>query len=341
MTSRERVIAAIEFKGPDRVPIHHFAFPGAFWRHGEKLVKLLNEQFPDDFGSKFSIPPEPEGKDLFVRYTDEWGSEWVMKKGYTAGEVKKPAIDDWSKWKDYKFPPLPPDSHFEALKAHIKESGHQFYVLGAGGTLFERMQWLRGPENLFIDLAEDREELHELADRIVEWNINLIARYIKAGVDGLSFADDWGSQDRLLISPKKWREFFKPRYKRMFEIVKDAGKHVFFHTDGWTVDIWDDLIEIGVDVLNPQHTLVPKPILEQKLAGRVCIRSDLDRQHILPFGTPEQVREHVKETIALFGRFNGGLILHGEIGPDVPFENIVAMLETAYEFGKYPLSWLG
>lgn len=340
MTSRERVAAAIEFKRPDRIPINHAVFPGAFWRHGKKLVDLLNS-YPDDFGNcNFSIPPKPEGDDLFVRYTDEWGSEWVMFKGYTTGEVKKPALDDWSKWKDYHFPPSPPDSHFEALKVHIEAEKHQWHVLGEGGTLFERMQFLRGTENLFVDLAEDREEVHELADRIVEWNINNITRYIKAGVDSIYFADDWGAQKRLLISPKKWREFFKPRYKRMFEVVKDAGKFIFFHTDGWTVEIWDDLIEIGVDVLNPQHPIIPREILGQKLTGRVCVRSDLDRQRILPFGTPEQVREHVKETIALFGRFNGGLILHGEIGPDVPFENIVAMYEAFHEFGVYPLSWL-
>lgn len=72
---------------------------------------------------------------MFVRYTDEWGSEWVMKKGYTTGEVRKHAIDDWSKWKDYKFPPLPPESHFEGLKARTEGSGHKFYVLGIGGSL--------------------------------------------------------------------------------------------------------------------------------------------------------------------------------------------------------------
>lgn len=174
VTSRERVIAAIEFSDQTAPQSITSPSPGAFWRHGQKLVELLNEKFPDDFGSRFSIPPEPESGELLIRYTDEWGSEWVMRKGYTIGEVKKPAIDDWSKWKDYKFPPLPPESHFESLKARIEESGHRFYVLGSGGTLFERMQWLRGPENLFMDLAEDREELHELADRIVDWNINLI-----------------------------------------------------------------------------------------------------------------------------------------------------------------------
>ncbi|MCS7192641.1 MAG: hypothetical protein NZ937_06650, partial [Armatimonadetes bacterium] len=93
MTSRERVIAAIEFKGPDRVPIHHAVFPGALWRHGQKLVELLNEHYPDDFGSRISIPPEPKSDELLVRYTDEWGSECVLIYGFTTGEVKKHAIE--------------------------------------------------------------------------------------------------------------------------------------------------------------------------------------------------------------------------------------------------------
>jgi uroporphyrinogen decarboxylase len=336
LTSRERVIAAIEFKSADQAPIHHMVFPGAFWRHGQKLVDLLH-RYPDDFGNRhFTIPPKPEGEDRFVRYTDEWGSEWLMLKGYTTGEVKKPALDDWRKWPDYRFPPLPPDSYFEALQARIQADGHEWYALGSmGGTLFERMQFLRGTENLFMDLAENREELHQLAGRLVAWHIEWINRYLKADVDGIYFADDWGGQNRLLISPQLWRVFFKPRYRQIFKVVKEAGKHIFFHTDGWTVDIWDDLIELGVDVLNPQHPLIPRPILEQKLAGRVCIRTDLDRQGILPFGTPPQVRAHVKGAVELFGRFKSGLILHGEVGPDVPFENISAMYEAFREFGTY------
>lgn len=336
MTSRERVIAAIEFKSADRAPIHHMVFPGAFWRHGQKLVDLLH-RYPDDFGNRhFAIPAKPEGEDRFVHYTDEWGSEWLMLKGYTTGEVKKPALDDWRKWPDYRFPPLPPDSHFEALQARIQANDHEWYALGSmGGTLFERMQFLRGSENLFVDLAENREELHQLADRLVAWHIERINRYLKTDVDGIYFADDWGGQNRLLISPQLWRAFFKPRYRQIFKVVKEAGKHIFFHTDGWTVDIWDDLIALGVDVLNPQHPLIPRPILEQKLAGRVCIRTDLDRQGILPFGTPQQVQAHVKEMVELFGRFKGGLILHGEVGPDVPFENISAMYAAFREFGTY------
>jgi len=335
MTSRERVLAAIEFRGPDRVPFQHAVFPGAFWRHGQKLVDFLNAR-PDDFGArKFTIPPEPQMEGDIEEYVDQWGCRWQRRKGYTAGEVKEAPLKSWDQLRDYQFPPVPDDSVFEDIARRLQSPECNWFRMGGGGTLFEQMQWLRASEQLFLDLAEEPEAMHELADRLVEWNLQHIHKWLKAGVDGIGFADDWGAQDRLLISPCQWRTFFKPRYARMFEPIKDAGKKIFFHTDGWTVDIWDDLIEIGVDVLNPQHPLMPRHLLEEKLAGKVCVRSDLDRQYIIPFGTPEQVRQHVKETVELFGRCNGGLILHGEIGPDVPWENIVAMYEAFDEFGRY------
>ena len=335
MTSRQRVLAAIEFRGPDRIPFQHAVFPGAFWRHGQKLVDLLNSH-PDDFGGRhFSIPPEPQIDSDIEEYMDEWGSRWLRRKGYSAGEVKEAPIKSWDDLHHYQFPPVPDDSAFVGIAKQLRSPNRDWFSAPGGFILFERLQWLRTSEQLFIDLAEEPEPLHELADRIVDWNIQHIHRWLRAGADAIAFADDWGAQDRLLIRPRQWRSFFKPRYKRMFDVVKDAGKHILFHTDGWTVDIWDDLMEIGVDVLNPQHPLMPRQLLEEKLAGRVCVRSDLDRQYIIPFGTPEQVRAHVKETVETFGRFNGGLILHGEIGPDVPWGNIVAMYQSFEEFGWY------
>lgn len=335
MTSRERVLAAIEFRGPDRVPFQHAVFPGAFWRHGQKLVDLLNAR-PDDFGARhFSIPPEPQVEGDIEEYVDEWQSRWRRRKGYSAGEVQEAPIKSWDDLRHYQFPPIAEDSAFEDIARRLQSPDRHWFTVSGGFILFERLQWLRTSEQLFADLAEEPEPLHELADRIVHWSIQHIHKWLKAGADAIGFGDDWGAQDRLLISPRQWRSFFKPRYKRMFDVVKDAGKKVFFHTDGWTVDIWDDFIEIGVDVLNPQHPLMPRDLLREKLAGRVCVRSDLDRQYIIPFGTPEQVRQHVRETIELFGSFNGGLILHGEIGPEVPWENIVAMYTAFDEFGRY------
>ncbi|MBI3910289.1 MAG: hypothetical protein HY320_05070 [Armatimonadetes bacterium] len=340
MTSRERVLRAITFTGPDRVPTNHAIFPGAYQRHGQALVDVLH-QYPDDFGSRPVLPsvPPQETCGYLEQYRDEWGSFWVRLKGYTAGEVKQPALPTWDAFRNYEFPPPTPQEHFDELKARL-EGSHDHWVNGDGGALFERLQWIRGPENLYLDLAEDREELHLLADRLADYHLANITRYLQAGVDGIGFADDWGSQRALLIRPEQWRSFFKPRYRRMIAPIKEAGKYVFFHTDGWTLDILEDLHQIGVDVLNPQHLLMGEGELSHRLGGRACFRSDLDRQHIIPRGTPQEITEHVKRVIAAFGRFNGGLILHGEIGPDVPLENIKAMYAAFREYGQYPLTWL-
>lgn len=340
MTGRERVRRAAEFDGPDRIPFHTYVFPGALERHGEALVELLSE-FPDDFGNRDVHLPEPSaGEGDFVESQDGWGGVMVRRKDYTGGPVKTPAIPDWDCWPDYQFPPEPTEEHFETVAAEARDPKRECFLLSEPSSLFQFMQHLRGPANLCIDLAEDRPEVHELADRLVaRWN-RQNARYVEAGVDAVFFADDWGTQRALMISPEMWRRFFKPRYRNMFAVARDAGRHAWFHTDGWTWEILDDLIEVGVTILNPQHHLMGTARVGAHIGGRVCVRSDLCRQRILPRGTPEEVRAHVQEVIRAFGNFNGGLILYGEVGPDLPMENIRAMYEAFRDFGAYPLSWL-
>jgi len=339
MSSRERVAAAVAFAGPDRVPFQHFVFPGAFWRHGQALVDLLNTH-PDDFECRrFAMAPPPS-RPLIGEHRDEWGSVWRQRSDYTVGEVIRPALASWDAWPSYVFPPPPAADVYEEMKTRWSNPGHAGYRLAACGNLFERMQWLRGTENLLVDIAEDRQELHELAERLVERGLDHVHECLEAGADCCAFSDDWGAQDRLLMHPDRWRQFFKPLYRRLFQPIRDAGRQVWFHTDGWTADIWDDLIQVGVTVLNPQHAIMPRDLILDRLAGRVCVRSDLDRQGVLPFGTPEEVRAHVADTIALFGRFHGGLILHGEVGPDVPLANVRALLEAYRDLGPYPLRWL-
>ena len=345
MTPRERILAAIEFTGPDRCPIHHYVFPGAIWRHGKALLDIA-EKYPDDFGNANikanTRPPLESGQDTqdIIEWRDGWGTMWRRLRGYTSGEVLQPAIPDWDAWRNYEFPPHPDDSHYENFAVQVEQRHPEEFVTVSGGGFFQHMQHLRGPANYFEDLAEDNEGVHELADRMVEHNLYSIHRYIKAGVDCINFGDDWGAQDRLLIHPDMWRRFFKPRYARMFAAARDAGVHVWFHTDGWILEIIDDLIEIGVTVLNPQHECMVTQRVGEIAGGRVCIRTDIDRQWVIPYGNPEEVEEAVKEAVVAFGSFNGGVILHGEVGQDVPLENIEALYSAFYEYGRYPLTWL-
>ncbi len=345
MTPRERIRAAIEFTGPDRCPIHHYIFPGALWRHGQKLLDLA-EKYPDDFGNAAikgnTQAPLAAGQGIedVLEWQDAWGTTWRRLRGYTSGEVLRPAIPDWDAWQGYEFPALPSDSHYEAFAAQVAQQHPTQFVMGSGGGFFQLMQHMRGPENYFADLAEDNQGVHELADRMVAHNLYSIERYVRAGVDCIAFGDDWGAQSTLLIHPDMWRRFFKPRYARMFAVARDAGIHVWFHSDGWILDIIEDLIEIGVTVLNPQHPCMGTQRVGELVGGRICIRTDIDRQWVVPLGTPEDVVAAVKEAIAAFGSFNGGVMLHGEVGQDVPFENIEALYSAFYEYGNYPLTWL-
>ena len=345
MTPRERILAAIEFTGPDRCPRAHAIFPGVFWKYGQKLLDLM-EQYPDDFGNQTvqvhgSLPPdEGDETSTIVQERDEWGSVSRRLHGYTAGQVLEPAIPSWEAYKHYEFPRLPADSVFEEFAARVEREHPHNFVSAGGGQMFHLLVSLRGTENLFMDLAEDNEGLNDLADRLVKRNLYASEKYIKLGADCLSFADDWGMQDRLLIHPDTWRRFFKPRYKRMMEAARDAGVHVWFHSDGYTMDIFEDLLEIGVTVLNPQHTIMGTRKVGEMLGGRVCVCTDIDRQHVIPFGTPAQVTEAVKEAIAAFGTCSGGCLLNGEVSPNTPFENIVALCSAYNEYGQYPLDWL-
>jgi uroporphyrinogen decarboxylase len=342
MTPRERIRAAIEFTGPDRCPIHHYIFPGALWRHGQKLLDLV-ERYPDDFGNeniKANLRNMPQGDQTdedVVEYQDAWGTVWRRLRGYTSGEVLRPAIPDWDAWRSYEFPPRPTDEHFEQFAAGVRERHPEQFVAASGGGFFQLMSHMRGPANFYMDIADDHPGAHELADRMVEHNLHSIERYVAAGADCIRFGDDWGGQDRLLIHPDAWRRFFKPRYARMFAAARDAGAHVWFHTDGWILEIIEDLIEIGVTLLNPQHDCMGTKNVGEMCHGRVCIRTDIDRQWTIPFGTPEQVEAAVVEAIEAFATDEGGCMLHGEVGQEVPFENIEALYRSFYQYGRYPL----
>jgi len=157
--------------------------------------------------------------------------------------------------------------------------------------------------------------------------------WLKYDYQGLHFADDWGAQNDLMISPRIWRSFFKPVYKEMFSKVKSAGLDVWFHSDGNITKILGDLIDLGVDVLNCQSSVIGLKILHE-YAGRICFRTDLDRQKIMPYASPSRVKEHIFEVFEALGTSDGGIIACGEVSEDVPLENIRAMYEAFMEY-KY------
>jgi uroporphyrinogen-III decarboxylase len=190
------------------------------------------------------------------------------------------------------------------------------------------MYYLHGFQATNEDMLLQPDLCARLRDLILEVILRRLNRLAELdGLDGVHFRDDWGTQRALLISPRRWRSFFKPAYRRMFDVVRRSGKHVWFHSDGVIDQIIPDLIQLGAHVLNPQCNCMPRHRLRRLIAGKVCLLGDLDRQWTLPYGRPADVRAAVRADVDTYSSPQGGLIARGEIAGDVPLENVEAMLD--------------
>jgi len=342
MNSRERVIAALAFSGPDRVPVMHRTLPGAFRVHGQALRDLY-ARFPSDvllsptadapFAFERLVTEQTKGAEL----VDDWGCTWHNTTDDYIGQVVGHPLADLSMLDGYRWPdPLGGMDGVEDLRTSARADGGQHYVIAAAGTIMHQMTFLRGFENTLLDLAEEGEEILLIRDRITDFVLKRIEVLTAAGADGILIEDDWGTQEALMISPRAWRRIFKPAYKKLVEAIQAGGAYAHLHSDGYIASIIPDLIEIGWDEINPQVWIMDVEQIGSQFAGRVCLRADLDRQQVLPWGTPAEVAEHVRQTYAAFARPDGGYIGYGQIGPDVPLANAEAMLRTFAEIRVPP-----
>lgn len=336
MHSRERVQRAISFQKPDRVPISHAVLPAASLKYGQALAEILTE-YREDFG--WDYLPDLNVEDFPALYKagrnrDDFGTIWQSEQLGICGIPVEWPIPDLERYAEYRWPEMfsagPPVGR--QYSGHMCGFDDRWYARGAWITYFEQLQQLRGMQNLLMDIAGESAEFYHLLDDLLDFNLSWIDRWVNLEYEGLHFADDWGGQQRLMIKAATWRRIFKPRYAQMFKKVHDAGMHVWFHSDGQIRDIFGDLIEIGVDVINCQATVLGLDWLAQNVRGKIAMRTDIDRQQVLPFGTPTQVKESIYKVFEACGTRDGGLIACGEVGPDVPLENIEAMYAAFREY---------
>lgn len=339
MNSRERYTRAITFAGPDRVPVMHRSLPGAYRKYGKQLEDLY-ARYPGDA----LLSPSTRGWFAYRRgvgessgklrgVTDEWGCVWDSLTDDYLGQVIGHPLDEWEKLDAFKWPePTVGIVGVEEMVAAVKADSHQHYCLIEVGTLWHLTNWLRGFENSLVDVAEDREEMYILRDRITEFLLERVEILLKHrdSIDGVLVNDDWGTQQALMIKPTDWRKVYKPAYAKIVQAIKSGGFFAHLHTDGVTDAIMDDLIEIGFDELNPQMSCMDIEDVGRRFGGRVCFRADMDRQVTLPFGTPPEVEAYVQRLYDAFGRHNGGYIGYGQVGTDVPLANAEAMLAAFF-----------
>jgi uroporphyrinogen decarboxylase len=342
MNKRERVIAAIKHERPDKVP-WMVNLSGA----ARNMVAEYygNETLKDPLslwewlGNHMRIVTpwligfhELEEEVRPGIWRDKFGIIWDTRGLYGEGEWGRPINTQLSEpsLAGYSFPEPPGPEDFAHYPKFIEEHREHF-LIAVVGSLFEPAWALRGMENLLIDMSLNPGFVEDLLDTIVEHYLKIIDQAVQYDIDACHFGDDWGSERAPLMGPRFWRKYIKPRMAKMFARVKEGGKSVFLHSDGNLSLIFEDLIEIGLDVYNPlQPEIVDVFEVKRKHGDRLCFWGGIGLRSLIS-GTPQTVREDVGRLISEVGA-DGGLILaqahpDGILG-DVPVENIVAALET-------------
>jgi uroporphyrinogen decarboxylase len=272
-------------------------------------------------------------------YTDEWGVGWRNQRyetcfgtGFYTEMVSHP-LTRARALATYQ----PPDPHRPELYADAGCALHNFHseywIVGVTvTTIFETAWALRGLEQMLMDFVEDPVLANEILDIPFRYHLTAAKRLVEMGVDMIWTGDDVGAQHGMMISPAVWRRFLKPRMAEFAAAIKAINPAVklAYHSDGMIEPIIPELIEIGVDVLNPiQPGSMDPARIAEKYGDRLCFWGTLDEQHTLPFSTPEGVRREVLQRLKTVGR-SGGLILgpthHVQL--DTPMENFRAMIDT-------------
>lgn len=332
MTGKERILKTLHFENPDRIAQDLWILPSARMQHGQDLEALL-QTHPRDIVSLAG--PCETGWDKAVyelgTFTDFWGCTWTNINPGVVGEVKGELLGDDDALHAYEAPIAFLHSLWQQEQADVTRRVAEAratgkFVIGGWLNPFERMQFLRGVENLYCDIALESDELFRLRQIVWDFYREYLTYWMRQDIDAIVFGDDWGSQKALLINPDAWRAIFKPMYQDLMGQVQAAGKLVFVHSDGHIYDLYPEFIELGVKAINSQLWCMDLEQISQNFAGKITFWGELSRQNTMPFGTPAEIREKAAKMKKLLFR-NGGLIGQCEVGREVPLENIRAALE--------------
>ena len=345
---RETVLKAIQFERPDYIPMT-FCINGACWNTypHEALYDLMESHpllFPD-----FVRPTEPFvptfggicSKDQ--PFTDDWGCVWITSMDGICGTVNKHPLADWSSFTSY---PIPDPSKcmgwgpidWEKVRkdfADLKAKGH---LLTAGlrhGHTFLQLCDIRGYENALFDMEDEEPLLQELLDKITEFNTYIIKQYVDMDVDIVTYAEDLGMQCGPMLSVDNFRKYIIPCYEKMIKPAKDAGKIVHMHSDGDIRLLIPYIWECGMDVFNLQDLVNGIDWIKENLKDKVCIELDIDRQKVIPFGTPKEIEEVIAHEVKTLGSPQGGLMMIHGWYPGVPLENAKALMDAMEKYMFY------
>ncbi|MCX6944404.1 MAG: hypothetical protein NT173_06555 [Opitutales bacterium] len=358
---RDRVQMALNHEQPDRCPMQ-ISFTPEFAQRLRRELKLDGDgaHNPHGGGNTYQLERALQEDMLLTSvgwansyyqsdqdYVDEWGVGWEVcpyetpfGRGHYTETCHHPLADDDAITR-YRAPDPHRPELYQAAEQLIREHGRDYYIVGATvTTVFETAWALRGLEQMMMDFVDNPELAEAILDLPYDYHLAAAKRLVALGVDMIWTGDDVGGQTAMTLSPEMWRRIFKPRMARYYAELKRLNPRlkIAYHSDGVIYPIIPDLIEIGVDVLNPVQPACMDPArLKREYGDKLCFWGSIDEQFTLPFGTPAAVRAEVRTRLATLGH-GGGLI----IGPthhvqlDTPMENFRAMVDAVQHPGAGP-----
>jgi len=344
LSKRENYLRAVEFGKPEYITCRITAMWPLWNIHRERLESIAL-RYPLIFPGFESGSIEYDTEEGVMRsdrvLTDPFRCVWsFIIKGYQ-GQVVEHPLEEWESFKEFEFPdpengvPKEGDEDlqpWEPILEALDKARDRGDLVVAGmphGFFFQRLYYLRGFPNLLKDLLAKSTQIYELIDALAEYNLELVDLFLKSGkLDLISFGDDLGLQDRMPISPRTFREFIFPSYHRIFQKIRSRGVHVRLHSDGHVIEVADQLMGSGVDILNIQDRVNGLEEIASKCKGVVCVDLDIDRQNLTAFGKPEQLRKHIDHVMKVLGMREGGLMMISELHPPTPLENIEALAQA-------------
>lgn len=329
MTPRENMKRALEFRNPERLPIKGY---------GELSdgVSISTIDIKPD-----SVKDEPN--------VDQWLCRWEQTPQHNMGQVKVHPLEDLSQMASYPWPDANDPRRYATIKSQLDALDADpalrdtYRTNGQFMLLWERMHTLHGFENCMMDIMDDKPEIHELADRIVDYNIALLRNLHRlAGdrIDAFFSSDDWGTEIAPMISPELFRSFFFPRYQKMFRTIREeCGWHVWLHSCGKINNLIPQLIEAGVTALNLQQPLVNGiDELGHAFAGKVTFETMCDIQRTLPKGDPDEIAAQASKLMRAWGTPAGGFVL-GNYGDYLAFGANPATEQVMLNFFRQSDPW--
>jgi len=332
VTPRELVKNTFECKNTSgRAPRDLWTLPWASIYRGDGLANI-QKAYPSDYATPnvpYKETSSVENGDPYAvgEYVDPWGCVFTNIHRGVIGEVKKPLVtdDEWEDTSRVVFPEHWLSFDIEDVNRFVANSD-KWVMSGCCPRPFEQLQFIRGSQNLYMDLIDQAPGFMAFTEKLHDFYCRLLTKWAQTDVDCLNMMDDWGSQKSLLISTKLWRQLFKPMYQDYIDIAHKHGKKISMHSDGYTLDIIPDLIDMGLDSFNTQIFCIGVDKLAQ-FKGKITFYGEICRQHLLPEGTMAEVEKAVESVFDTLWD-NGGCIAQCEFGPGAKTENVEAVFRT-------------